>query len=94
MLIIEYDGTQAGQDRITTEKATEGYALIQVQNITKGNFLGFAKEEDLQVIPNPEPPVELQDALNRIINLETEIAKLKQDVKKVETEHESLRLAK
>ena len=91
MTIVKYDGTQAELDRIVTEKEIEGYALIQVQNITEGNFLGFAKEEDLQVIPNPEPSVELQDTLDRIADLEFEIAKLKQDVKAVEEGQDSLR---
>lgn len=50
MIIIKYTTEEEGQ-QIIAEKTSQGYTLIEVQNITEGNFLGFLEPNE----PMPEP---------------------------------------
>lgn len=56
MRIIAYDGTQEDMDRIISEQEKEGYILIEIQNITEGNFLGFSQT----AYTPPEVPTDIQ----------------------------------
>ncbi len=67
MRIIAYDGKQEEQERITAEQAAEGYYLVEVQNITEGDFLGFA-ESPLQ--PSDPEDTDLQKLQSQVIELE------------------------
>lgn len=53
--IIAYDGTYEDQQRIEKEQEAEGYILVEIQNITEGNFLGFVlKDGYVPTTPQPE----------------------------------------
>lgn len=67
MRIIAYDGTYEEQERIAAEQETDGYYLVEVQNITEGDYLGFA-ESPLQ--PSDPEDTELQQVKNQIVELE------------------------
>ncbi|GEM_PF-5000226 len=43
MRIVAYDGTKEDEERIVAEQLEEGYFLVEIQNITEGNYLGFAE---------------------------------------------------
>lgn len=45
MIIIKYTTEEEGQ-QIIVEKISQGYILIEVQNITNGNFLGFLEPNE------------------------------------------------
>ena len=68
MQIIKYE-TETEADKIKSDKQKEGYILISVSNVKEGNFLGFAKTEDLQVIPNPEST----DVFEKLTQIETRL---------------------
>ncbi|AEY64838.1 hypothetical protein [Clostridium sp. BNL1100] len=45
MIIIKYTTEEEGQ-QIIADKTSQGYTLIEVQNITEGNFLGFLEPNE------------------------------------------------
>lgn len=75
MIIIKYE-TEEDAQRIIAEKQAEGYTLVEVQNITEGNFLGF--EEPGWVPPEIPPDVteQIQELQNENTDLKLAIAEL------------------
>ncbi|MCT4597476.1 MAG: hypothetical protein N4A50_06310 [Vallitalea sp.] len=53
MLIIKYD-TEQEAELIKKEKTSQGYTLVEIANITEGNFLGF-DDTPIQPPNNPQP---------------------------------------
>jgi hypothetical protein len=69
MKIVKYE-TEAEAQTIIAEKVAAGMTLIEVSNITEGNFLGFA--ENSSEIPSTDTPkttVELLQDENTEIKL-------------------------
>jgi hypothetical protein len=66
MRVIKYESEEEAQE-ITAEQTNQGYILIEVQNITGGNFLAFDDR------PNPQPTVlkqkiqDLQDTVDILL---------------------------
>ena len=66
MQVFQYDGTEVEQEKITQEQLAKGLFLIQVANITEGNFLFF---DDRQLIYQKTPIEEQIDAIKVENNL-------------------------
>lgn len=54
MEIIKYSNEQEKQNIIQT-KTAQGLILVEIANLTDGNFLGFMAPSD---IPEPKTPIE------------------------------------
>lgn len=69
MLIVKYE-TEEEAAQIIEVKQGEGYTLVEVQNVTEGNFLGFQE-------PGWTPPTEVIEKLqNENTDLKLAIAEL------------------
>lgn len=53
MQIVKYS-TEEEKQQIIEEKTNEGLVLIEIANITEGNFLGFMDTCPIQVDSTPE----------------------------------------
>lgn len=63
MQIVKYE-TEDEAQQIIAEKAAQGLILVQVQNISDGNFLGFMEPSEM-----PEPHTEKSTALQELAKL-------------------------
>ncbi|ANS73716.1 hypothetical protein AWM70_03280 [Paenibacillus yonginensis] len=81
MIIVKYQNEEEMQ-QIIDEKQAAGYTLIEVQNITEGNFLGF---EEPGWIPTETPP----DVTNQIKELQNENTDLKLAIAELAETNES-----
>ena len=52
MIIIKYEN-ESEVEAIVAEQTSKGFHLIEVSNITEGNFLGF--DDKVEVIPSIQP---------------------------------------
>ncbi len=57
MQIVQYT-TEEEANQIISEKEAQGLILIEIANITEGNFLGFAENPN-EIPKNPENPVKI-----------------------------------
>lgn len=67
MIIVKYDSEEEAE-QIKAEKIAEGYTLVEIRNITEGNFLGF-QEPGWQPPQYPKPIEEQIDVLIQDNNL-------------------------
>lgn len=68
MQIVKYETEQEAQ-QIIAEKKGQGLILVEVQNITEGNFLGFKEPAEI-----PEPVQQPTPLEQRIADVEMAIA--------------------
>ncbi|WP_024834146.1 hypothetical protein [Ruminiclostridium josui] len=66
MIIIKYTTEEEGQ-QIIAEKTSQGYTLIEVQNITEGNFLGFLESNETLPENDKTENQKLQDMIDTLI---------------------------
>lgn len=71
MEIIKYKNEEEKQNIIQT-KTTQGLVLVEIANLTDGNFLGFMAQSD---IPEPKTPIE-----QRLDAIEAKLDQLAQKV--------------
>lgn len=67
MEIIKYD-TEDEAEQIIADKTSAGYTLVEVQNVTEGNFLGFQPPD--WIAPETEE-TQLQKAQKQLAELES-----------------------
>ncbi|WP_214813837.1 hypothetical protein [Exiguobacterium sp. s196] len=60
MIIVKYKTEQEAQ-QIIDEKQAQGLTLVEVSNITEGNFLGF--------VENPKNPTSLEEKVTQLEQL-------------------------
>jgi hypothetical protein len=58
VLTFTYDGTEDEMNRIISEQTDKGLVLLQVANITEGNFLRFN-----ETVLDPLPPLDITGAV-------------------------------
>ncbi|MGG6314100.1 hypothetical protein [Paenibacillus macerans] len=72
MLIIKYE-TEEEAEQIIYEKQKDGFTLVEVSNITEGNFLGFQE-------PGWTPPTPEETLFDKLTALEQSDAENKQAI--------------
>ena|GEM_PF-6405365 len=68
MKIVKYE-TEEEAEQIKNQQIAKGYILVEVSNITEGNFLGF--QEVGWIEPEPETP--LHDQITQLEAQNTEL---------------------
>ena len=68
MKIVKYE-TENEAEQIKNEHIAKGYILVEVSNVTEGNFLGFQETGWIE----PEPETLLRDQLTRLETQNTEL---------------------
>lgn len=66
MIIIKYT-TEEVVELIIAEKTSQGYTLVEVQNITEGNFLGFLEPNETLPENAKTETQKLQDMIDTLI---------------------------
>jgi hypothetical protein len=66
MIIVKYE-TEEEADQIKIDKIGLGYILVEVSNITEGNFLGFQESGYV-------PPVQEQPLIAQVAELKSQNA--------------------
>lgn len=66
MIIIKYT-TEEEVELIIAEKTSQGYTLVEVQNITEGNFLGFLEPNETLPENAKTETQKLQDMIDTLI---------------------------
>lgn len=72
MQIVQYQ-TQEEAEQIIAEKTAQGLTLVEVANITEGNFLGFMENPILPSTPIEARLIEIQNTVDILLLKQEEI---------------------
>ena len=67
MLIIKYE-TEEEKQTIITNKIALGFTLVEISNITEGNFLGFVEGTTIVETPIQPTNIEIQETQMTILS--------------------------